>query len=44
MSVLPRLCDRALWLEKGRLRADGPVDEVIEAYIDHVQSGNLVAA
>jgi ABC-type polysaccharide/polyol phosphate transport system ATPase subunit len=44
MSVLPRLCDRALWLEKGRLRADGPVDEVIEAYTDQVQSGNLVAA
>jgi ABC-type polysaccharide/polyol phosphate transport system ATPase subunit len=44
MSVLPRLCDRALWLEKGRLRADGPVDEVIEAYIDHVRSGNMVAA
>jgi ABC-type polysaccharide/polyol phosphate transport system ATPase subunit len=44
MSVLPRLCDRALWLEKGRLRVDGPVREVIEAYTDHVRSGNLVAA
>jgi teichoic acid transport system ATP-binding protein len=25
-------CDRALWLEKGELRMDGPTDEVIEAY------------
>ncbi|MEV6106889.1 ABC transporter ATP-binding protein [Streptomyces sp. NPDC051940] len=25
-------CDRALWLEHGRLRADGPVDEVMAEY------------
>jgi ABC-type polysaccharide/polyol phosphate transport system ATPase subunit len=36
LSVLPRLCRRALWLDKGRLRADGPVDDVIAAYVEHV--------
>lgn len=25
-------CDRALWLEKGRLRGDGPIDEILAAY------------
>ncbi|TJZ99365.1 ABC transporter ATP-binding protein, partial [Actinacidiphila oryziradicis] len=27
-------CDRALWLEKGELRMDGPTEEVIAAYED----------
>ncbi len=26
------LCERALWIEQGQLRADGSVDEVLEAY------------
>jgi ABC-type polysaccharide/polyol phosphate transport system ATPase subunit len=26
------LCDRALWLERGRVRMDGPVDDVVAAY------------
>ena len=25
-------CDRALWIDKGILRLDGPVGEVVEAY------------
>jgi lipopolysaccharide transport system ATP-binding protein len=40
LSVLPRLCDRALWLDKGRLRADGPVADVIAEYVDHVSSSH----
>jgi ABC-type polysaccharide/polyol phosphate transport system ATPase subunit len=44
MSVLPRLCRRALWLDKGRLRADGPVQEVIDAYVGHVRGAQPVAA
>jgi ABC-type polysaccharide/polyol phosphate transport system ATPase subunit len=36
LNVLPRLCERALWLDKGCLRADGPVKEVIAEYVDHV--------
>jgi ABC-2 type transport system ATP-binding protein len=38
-SVLRRLCQRALWLEAGRLRRFGPVDEVIDEYEDSFQAG-----
>ncbi len=31
-DFLRRHCERALWLEDGRLRMDGPVDEVLEDY------------
>ena len=32
MDTIRQMCRRALWLDQGRLRMDGPVDEVIEAY------------
>ncbi len=32
LDSLSGLCDRALWLEGGRVRMDGGLDEVIEAY------------
>lgn len=32
LSSVPGLCDRALWLEQGRIRADGPATEVLAAY------------
>lgn len=32
MNELSRLCRRGIWLEKGVLRADGPIDDVIELY------------
>jgi teichoic acid transport system ATP-binding protein len=32
MEEISRLCTRALWIEDGLLVADGPVDEVLEAY------------
>ena len=31
------LCDRALWLDHGRVHLVGPVDEVVDAYQDHVR-------
>jgi ABC-type polysaccharide/polyol phosphate transport system ATPase subunit len=31
-DFLRRHCERALWLDDGRLRMDGPIDEVLEAY------------
>jgi ABC-type polysaccharide/polyol phosphate transport system ATPase subunit len=34
MRAIRRLCSRAVWLEKGRVQADGPVDDVIAAYED----------
>ncbi|WP_337175898.1 ABC transporter ATP-binding protein [Paludisphaera sp.] len=32
LSSLRDLCDRGLWMHKGRLLADGPIDEVLDAY------------
>lgn len=29
---LKRICQRAIWIEKGRQRMDGPADEVLRAY------------
>jgi teichoic acid transport system ATP-binding protein len=32
LSEIRGTCTRALWLEQGELRADGEVDEVLDAY------------
>jgi ABC-type polysaccharide/polyol phosphate transport system ATPase subunit len=32
LASLERLCDRVLWLDRGRIRMDGPTREVIAAY------------
>ena len=32
------LCDRAIWLDEGRVRIDGPVDHALEEYIAQVQA------
>ena len=31
-ATIRRLCTRALWLEEGRVRLEGPVEEVLRAY------------
>jgi ABC-type polysaccharide/polyol phosphate transport system ATPase subunit len=31
-SLVRELCDRALWLERGRILLDGPASEVLDAY------------
>ena len=36
ISVLKTWCTRVLWLEGGRVRADGPADEVIARYMQAV--------
>ncbi len=33
MHTLQTVCSRVLWIERGKLRADGPKDEVIKAYL-----------
>jgi len=35
MQAIARLCDRALWIERGKLEMDGPVAEVTAAYLQH---------
>src|SRR5437899_7362329 len=37
LTTLPTLCSRGVWLDKGRVRADGPIEEVIAAYCGHVR-------
>lgn len=32
LDSVTRLCSRAVWLDQGRIRADGPTAQVIEAY------------
>jgi lipopolysaccharide transport system ATP-binding protein len=33
--VVSDWCTRVLWLEQGRIREDGPADEVLEHYLGH---------
>ncbi|MBB6520108.1 ABC transporter ATP-binding protein [Pseudoteredinibacter isoporae] len=35
-SAVTRLCDRAIWLEKGKLRCEGTAKEVTEGYLEHI--------
>lgn len=37
--MLARLCTRAIWLEEGTVRADGPFEEVRAQYVDAVEAG-----
>lgn len=34
MSSIREMCSRVIWLDKGEVRADGGVDDVIAAYVD----------
>jgi len=38
MDSLKTLCDRALWLDQGRLRQSGPARQVIQAYTESATS------
>ncbi|NLX44261.1 MAG: ABC transporter ATP-binding protein, partial [Chloroflexi bacterium] len=33
LNMVRDLCQRSIWLHKGRLRADGPTPEVLDAYL-----------
>jgi lipopolysaccharide transport system ATP-binding protein len=32
-AIVREWCTRVIWLEKGRIRADGPMDEVLDQYV-----------
>jgi lipopolysaccharide transport system ATP-binding protein len=34
-EVVLNWCTRVIWLDQGRVRADGPAEEVLEAYLGH---------
>lgn len=38
MTQVIQFCERAVWLDEGTVRAQGPVRQVTDAYIDHVES------
>ena len=37
-GTVRNLCERAIWLDGGKLRLDGPVDEVVAAYLGSLDS------
>ncbi|KND60687.1 Polysaccharide ABC transporter, ATP-binding protein [Candidatus Burkholderia verschuerenii] len=38
-NEIRRVCNKALWMERGRVRAFGPVEEILSAYEEYVQHG-----
>jgi ABC-type polysaccharide/polyol phosphate transport system ATPase subunit len=43
LGSLTRLCDRGLWLEQGRMRLDGPIQEAAAGYARATQTGSAEA-
>jgi lipopolysaccharide transport system ATP-binding protein len=43
MASVARFCERAIWLDHGRLVADGASDQVIQSYMEAVASGTSLA-
>lgn len=37
LASVRAMCTRAIWLDEGRIRMDGPVEEVADAYAEYVQ-------
>ena len=37
MSTIKQTCTRGLWLHKGQLRMDGPIDDVVAAYEESIE-------
>jgi len=35
-AIVREWCTRVIWLEKGRVRADGPTAEILDQYIESV--------
>jgi ABC-type polysaccharide/polyol phosphate transport system ATPase subunit len=36
LGILRELCDRGLWLRRGAIAGDGPIDEIIDRYLEDV--------
>jgi len=36
LDAITRFCNRCLWIDGGRLRLDGPAEEVVEAYLEEL--------
>ena len=44
LDALARLCERAIWMERGRVRLAGPVADIIAAYTESVRGSQGQAA
>ena len=42
-EIIRKICNKALWLEHGRLQAFGPIDEVLERYDSAAAAANAAA-
>ena len=40
LNQVRRLCERGIWLDRGRLKMDGPIEEVADAYSEVEQEGS----
>ncbi len=43
LDTITKMCNRTLWLKKGRVKMEGPTDTVVEAYRDAVNRANARA-
>lgn len=41
LGAIKELCNRVVWMEKGKIRMDGDPDNVINAYLDSLASENV---
>ena len=39
IEQVKQLCKRAIWIDRGRIRGDGPAAEVCDAYVEAMQRG-----
>ena len=44
MNAIRRVCNRVLWLDKGRIRMTGTPEDVVSAYTKELMAGRLVTA
>ena len=42
MATISAFCERAIWLERGRLQKIGKTSELLQSYRNHYQQGNIV--
>jgi ABC-2 type transport system ATP-binding protein/lipopolysaccharide transport system ATP-binding protein len=43
LGTVTRLCPRAIWLQAGQIRADGPASQVVGSYLNRGEAGPLSA-
>jgi homopolymeric O-antigen transport system ATP-binding protein len=43
MEVVREWCTRVLWLDQGRIRADGPTEQVVASYVGHPAHAPVLA-